>query len=81
MGRRGEGNRDLAPKVQLLSLGNDNNFASLIPATTIRDDAPIALNVANGVLLTAFEVATTQVVVVTRLSYEGSEEDKDQPGR
>ena len=80
-GRRGEGNRDSAPEVQLLSLGNDNDFVGLIPATTIRDDTPISPNVADGVPLTAYEVVAAQVAVDARLSDEGSEEDEDQLGR
>ena len=55
-GRRGEGNKDSALEVQLLSLGNDNNFASLIPATIIRYEALVALNLANGVPLTASKI-------------------------
>ena len=56
-GRRGEGNKDSAPEVQLLNLGNDNDFASLTPATIIRDEALVAPNRADGVPLTAFEIA------------------------
>ena len=56
-GRRGEGNRDLAPEVQLSSLGNDNDFAGLIPATTFRDKALLAPNLANGVPLIASKIA------------------------
>ena len=56
--RQGEGNTDSAPEVQLLSLGNDNDFADLIPATIIRDEALVAPNLANEVPLTASKIAT-----------------------
>ena len=55
--RRGECNKDSTSEVQLLSLGNNNNFASLIPATTIRDEALVAPSLADGVPLTASKIA------------------------